>query len=136
MIRVRRHIVMSIIGAGLCAGATAALAADFPYGQTFQAMSLGSEPFATEALPSLSVMADGRITGSTGCNRFFGKAEFSGATLRIGDLGMTRMACFDGAGLNERRFTSALAAATGWRVDASRLILETAQGPMVLTRAP
>lgn len=36
---------------------------------------------------------DNRVTGSGGCNRFFGTYETRGATIRFSQLGSTRMAC-------------------------------------------
>lgn len=120
--------------ASLVAASTAALAADFPHGVAFKAASLAGQPFDPAAPPSLTVAADGRANGSTGCNRFFGAVHIKSGTLTVGNLGMTRMACSDGAGDNERRFTAALSSATAWRMDGTRLVLETAQGPMVLVR--
>lgn len=37
--------------------------------------------------------AQGRVTGSTGCNRLFGPYTATGTRLRLGPLSTTRMAC-------------------------------------------
>lgn len=37
--------------------------------------------------------ADTLVAGRTNCNRFFGKYERTGKSLKMGPLGMTRMAC-------------------------------------------
>ena len=39
--------------------------------------------------------ADTLVAGRTNCNRFFGKYELTGKSLKMGPLGMTRMACPD-----------------------------------------
>jgi putative lipoprotein len=124
-----RLLIASLVMAG-----TAALAAGFPHGVAFKAESLAGKPFDPVALPTLKVASDGKAGGSTGCNRYFGAVAVSGEAMKVSGFGMTRMACFDGAGDNERRFTAALGSATAWRMDGTRLVLETAQGPMVLAR--
>ncbi|HRK25295.1 MAG TPA: META domain-containing protein [Beijerinckiaceae bacterium] len=124
----------AIVGLALVAGSALALAVAFPYGVAFKAESLGGMPFDPVALPTLKVVANGETSGSTGCNRYFGKIAIKGDAVAVGDLAMTRMACFDGAGTNERRFAAALGSAKAWRFDGSRLLLETAQGVLVLVR--
>lgn len=42
---------------------------------------------------TLQIAADGKVSGSGGCNRYFGKATIQGDTIRLGGLGSTRMAC-------------------------------------------
>lgn len=39
--------------------------------------------------------ADTLVAGRTNCNRFFGPYELQGKSLKLGTLGMTRMACPD-----------------------------------------
>jgi heat shock protein HslJ len=43
--------------------------------------------------PALRLSEDGNVTGTTGCNRFFGRYQLDGTSLAIGPLATTRMAC-------------------------------------------
>jgi heat shock protein HslJ len=36
---------------------------------------------------------DGRMSGTSGCNRYFGRYEITGAGIAVSELGQTRMAC-------------------------------------------
>lgn len=44
----------------------------------------------------------GEVTGSAGCNNYFGPYETSGSEINIGDLGSTRTACQDPPGVMEQ----------------------------------
>ena len=57
----------------------------------------------------------GQVTGSTGCNRFFGAYALMPGMV-LGDVGMTRMACSGRANLIEAAVTSALAQVNDWRL--------------------
>lgn len=50
----------------------------------------------------------GRVSGSTGCNRFMGGFELTGEGLRFGQMGVTMMACPDALMTQERRVLDAL----------------------------
>ena len=55
------------------------------------------------------VIEDGRITGSSGCNRYFVDiTESSPGEIKVGEMGTTRMACSDEIMLVENRYLSAL----------------------------
>lgn len=73
----------------------------------------------------LTIAADGRLSGSTGCNRMFGQLMATGEGIAITGLGTTRMACLDPAlALQERRVTQGLAGATAFSIDSQgRLLL-------------
>lgn len=61
-----------------------------------------------EGLAATLSFRDGRIGGSTGCNRVMGRAEVTGEGLRLGPLGSTMMACPEPAMTAERRLLDAL----------------------------
>ncbi len=69
---------------------------------------------------TLEIAPDGGISGSGGCNRFTGKAILSGASLSIGPVASTRMACTPAAMAQEARFFKVLEQAKGWRIDPTR----------------
>lgn len=54
--------------------------------------------------------ADGQVSGSAGCNIYFGSYELEGNNLTFGELGSTRMACTEPVMAQENRFLAAMAA--------------------------
>ena len=74
------------------------------------------------------------VTGSGGCNRFFGTAMLSGETLEMGPLGTTRMACPETIMNQENRFLKALESVRRYRVDDATglLFLSNEQGKPIL----
>ena len=71
---------------------------------------------------------DGRLSGSTGCNRLMGGFELDGEVLVLGPLATTRMACTDdGAAEQERQVLAVL--------DAGPLTVEL-EGDRLVLRAP
>ncbi|MGR4868734.1 META domain-containing protein [Variovorax sp. LARHSF232] len=70
-----------------------------------------------------------RVSGSGGCNRISGSYQRSGASLKIGPMVSTRMACQDASrGQLETRFMAALANTTSYSIAGSELILLDARG--------
>ena len=69
---------------------------------------------------SLDIGADGRITGSGGCNRMAGTAEFTDVSIRFGAIAATRMACPPAVMDQEAKFFAALEAARSWKIDTIR----------------
>ena len=91
--------------------------------------SLGGEaiPAATGGRPvTVMFAADGRVSGSGGCNRFSGSYTLSGDALELGPLAATKMAC--PAMELESRVFAALQAVRRWKVAAGSLELADASG--------
>lgn len=65
--------------------------------------------------------ADTLVAGRTNCNRFFGKYTLSGKNLKMGPLGMTRMACPDMQ--YEDSFVQMLDEVDGYEIKGSELKL-------------
>jgi putative lipoprotein len=86
------------------------------------------------AAPTLEI--DGpskRISGSTGCNQYFGTAVVeSGSALSLDPSGMTRMACPDAVTAVEDAFLAALRATTSYGIRG--VTLELRAGDRVLAR--
>ena len=57
---------------------------------------------------TLTVDPDGRLTGSSGCNRYTTEATFEGASMTVGPIAGTRRACPDPQASLEARFLGAL----------------------------
>ncbi len=67
---------------------------------------------------------EGRVAGSSGCNRYTGPYTLDGEAIEVGDLAGTRMACADQAlTQQEELFLAALEQATVARVDGDTLEL-------------
>ncbi len=88
------------------------------------------------ALPETTVdlrFSDGQLSGSGGCNRYFGSYEIDGAEIRFpSPLGSTQMACVPPIDEQEQRYLALLPATAHWRVDAEQLQLLEADGSPVL----
>ena len=80
-----------------------------------------------ESAPSAR-FADGKVSGSSGCNRFSAAATRDGEQLRIGQVTSTRMACRPPADAVERAFLDALGRVASWRVEDGELVLLDADG--------
>jgi heat shock protein HslJ len=79
----------------------------------------------------------GRVSGRSGCNRFTGSWQQDGATIRLGPLAGTKMACTPVLMEIEQRFLAALGAVT--RVtytEAGEAILAAPDGRKLLLRRP
>jgi heat shock protein HslJ len=70
---------------------------------------------------------DGKITGTGGCNRFFGGYAVSGNSIKIGPLASTRKGCPGIIGA-EAAFLATLEAATRFQQDKTTLVLFDAGG--------
>lgn len=72
---------------------------------------------------------DGRIVGSTGCNRYFGSVEIDGSMITMGPLAGTRMACAEALMDQESRFFQAMSRVVSWQIaDTGLLYLRDADG--------
>lgn len=93
-------------------------------------------PVAEEVIATATFI-EGRVAGTTGCNRFRGAYRVDGPSLSFEPLAMTRMACmppFDDA---ERAMTAALERAARYAVTDDALEMTDAEGTTVLRfRAP
>lgn len=90
-----------------------------------------------DALPGVRVTADfgddSRVSGSGGCNRYFGSAVVSGEQISVGLLGSTRMFCGpEGVMDQEAAYLAALEKAKVSRVVDGRLRLGPAAGAVTL----
>lgn len=107
-------------------------------GPVWQLEQLGNELIEPSSDPRRNAQiqfdkSSARVTGSGGCNRVTGTYERSGSTLRVRQLGATRMACpNEASSINETQFFAALQATTSYRLQGmSRLSLLDASGRTV-----
>ena len=65
---------------------------------------------------SLAFTADGKVSGSGGCNRIAGSYTLAGETIAFGQMVSTMMACAPAVGEQEQRFMRVLGQAKRWRI--------------------
>ncbi|WP_395665896.1 YbaY family lipoprotein [Methylocella sp.] len=111
-----------------------ALAPETPTGR-WLAERIAPGAVIDRAQTTLELTARGGVSGSGGCNRYFGKAEIDGDRIRFGKLGSTQMACPEALMEQERRFFGVLEEARSWIVDPLRrkLTLFDASGAPLAT---
>lgn len=74
--------------------------------------------------PRLEIqLTQGRVTGTTGCNRLTGPVKADTRQIQVGPLAVTRMACLNEAGRLEGDFLEALSQPLTYQVGEGKLIL-------------
>lgn len=82
---------------------------------------------------SMAFAADGRVSGSAGCNNFMGTYSVSGSTLKLGPAATTRKMCAQtGVMEQEQQFLKALESVATIRQEGDRAELRTADGALAL----
>ena len=102
--------------------APAAVPADLA-GTSWRVEDLGGETVPTDAGGTLEFPEAGRVAGRAFCNRYSGKAEISGSSIRFGPLAVTKMACGQAANERESRFLQALQKAERYAVEGNALLV-------------
>jgi heat shock protein HslJ len=79
--------------------------------------------------------ADGKLSGSAGCNRYNTTYKTSGKSIQIGPPASTRMMCAEPAGVmgQEAQYLKALESAATYRLDGDTLEFRTAEDAMAVT---
>ena len=96
----------------------------------------GESPLPDRA-PSAE-FAEDQISGSTGCNTYFGTYEVSGDELSIGAVAVTEMWCMEPEGVmdQEKAFLNALNTVASYQVETGRLELYNEAGTQILVFGP
>jgi heat shock protein HslJ len=126
-------------------GAVGLLAACGTMTRAAEAPSLDGTAWVLASLPGRTLVpgssvtlqfADGRLSGSDGCNRYSGSYSVKGATFAVApNLASTQMACDPGLMEQARAYVSALTGAESYRVSGDRLELLSASGATLATLA-
>ena len=91
-------------------------------------------PVLPDSNLGLDFQGDGHVSGSTGCNGLYGLYQVAGASIHLGPLGTTRIACpTDELAAQEANYLAALDAATSWTLDGQSLVLLAPNGTTVMT---
>lgn len=130
--------------AALCAAAfssTLASCANLPApqrleGTQWNVVALDGEAVTAQPPPTLAIDAQGRVSGSDGCNRFSGGLSFdaSGSAQADGHGISTKMACIGERDALSRRYNALRGGVTNWRVEQGTLVLSTRDGRTIRLR--
>ena len=88
-----------------------------------------------QARPTLTLHPDQSVTGWTGCNTFYGRAEIAGSTVTFAPVNTGGPACAGELGDIERSIVGTLEGPVQAIVDADRLTLSGAKGDGLVLRA-
>lgn len=122
-----RRAFLAMALAGLGATAARAAEAPTPVGR-WLAEDIGGNGVLDRLQTTLELTAEGRVSGSSGCNRYTGEAKVEGKAIHFGPLASTRMSCSPGAMDQETKFLAALEATRGWQADVARRTLTLTDG--------
>ena len=124
----------ALVAAGCASSGALGDAPDRAVGPTWQLVTLGND--APDAEATITFGDDGRVFGTTGCNRYFGSYELaSDGALALSQVGSTRMACPPAEMAQEARFLDALNGAERVAVTGDRLVLASSGGPQLTFQA-
>ena len=119
---------ISALAAAACANS--APRADLS-GTSWAGESVAGEPVSG---PTIEFARD-RISGTGGCNRFFGGYSAEAGRISFSEIGATRMACEPDIMAREGQFFAALNSAQSYSRDGERLTLTSAEGQATVLRA-
>ncbi len=95
----------------------------------------GVQSAASGTVVSAYFGADGQVTGSAGCNNYFGSYTVTGDGIAIGPLGSTKMMCGEPMGVMEQEsaYLAALDASAMYAIAGSTLTLMDSGGAVMAT---
>ena len=98
-------------------------------GGTWIAEDIDGVRVIDNAQSALQFGNDGRVSGRGACNGYSGTVDLKGATMILGQLALTKMACPPAVMDQENRFMAALQATRTYRMDeGNKLVLSDATG--------
>jgi heat shock protein HslJ len=128
------HYLGALIALILIVGSPAQAQCEF-VGTYWRAVEIDGSPVATansKREPHLVFNAEGRVSGSTGCNRLTGGYKQDGGNLSFTPLATTKMACPPPIDAQERSFLRVLGAVAAMRESGNTLELMDAGGKVRL----
>ncbi len=84
---------------------------------SYLVVAIDGDEVQGDRVPEIVFGADGRVSGSSGCNRFNGSVTVDGKALSFGPLASTRMACPGPLDAQERAFFGALERVAGHNIE-------------------
>ena len=124
----KRVLAVIVLGIALAAcggeGASPSTSAGLE-GTSWTLVKIGDQEITLETPPTLTVGADGAVSGSTGCNTYNGTATIEGDSISFGDLATTMVHCSGAPGITETAFLAAVNEVEAFAIDSQgRLVLE------------
>jgi heat shock protein HslJ len=106
-----------------------------PEGESWVLQSYGDGQAPPDGVEATAEFADGQITGSAGCNQYFGAYETDGSGMTTGPMGSTMMFCADPEGIMdlEQEFLTAIGAAETFEVEDGELRMSYPGGVLVFS---
>ncbi len=92
-------------------------------GTSWRLEDLGGAGVIDNVQATLEFLAGGKVAGKGSCNRFFATATISGATLTIGGIGSTRMACPPALMNQESKYLEALGKSQRYQIPGTALLI-------------
>lgn len=96
-------------------------------GEEWVAVTIEGEPLVDDTHVTILFGADGRVSGSGGCNRFSGSYSVVDGELSVGPLANTMMACAEPVMEQEQRLHRVLGATRMVQVEGESLVLREAE---------
>jgi heat shock protein HslJ len=95
----------------------------------------GVQSAASGTVVSAFFGANGQVSGSAGCNNYFGTYTVSGDAIAIGPLGSTKMMCGEPMGVMEQEsaFLAAMEASAMYAIEGNTLMLMDSGGATMVT---
>ena len=115
----------ALIVAG-CADATVATSPPSPdgvlAGTAWIVTSVNGQGTVPASPPTMAFGADGKVSGTGGCNQYTASYRTTGDSITVGDIGSTLMLCEGPGGAQETVFLTALRGATSWSISDDGLL--------------
>lgn len=92
-------------------------------GSTWQIEDIDAAGIVDDSMITMQFAEDGRVAGSTGCNRYFADVSLQDKQLSFSQPGSTRRACAPAIMEQEQRFLEAMQAVARYSVDEQGLLL-------------
>ena len=123
-------IMIALLAAAGCSSAVVG-----PEGESWLLVSYGDGEAPPDDVEATAEFADGQITGSAGCNNYFGSYETDGPEMTAGPMGSTMMFCADPEGVMdlEQEFLTALGTAETFEVEDGELRISYPGGVLTFT---
>jgi heat shock protein HslJ len=121
-------IVLGLVLAAACTRGPAPDKPPPPVGADWDLFELAGRPPLEGTLITIA-FSQAEVTGSAGCNHYFGRYSLDGSALSISQVGQTGMWC-QGRMEQEQQFLQLLTAARSLKVEHDQLTIETAGGAL------
>lgn len=86
---------------------------------------ISDDPVPQTVSVTMTFNADGRLAGSSGCNRYFASYTLSGNSMSVSEVGGTKRACPPSEMETESTFVDTLEDVIRWRQEGSDVVLAT-----------